>query len=249
MGHAILQTDQSPIAAEQLAKAFMSIDRYAPADGVKMARDSFGLIIDHLRAEEADRLSRALGKVGVDTRVVSDDVLFTMPPVKTTKRFDCLADHLLVYDALGRPITLSWDQVLVVAAGQVSLYEPKIIEVDRNAHSARGTDLPVTVTDRSIRGEEVPRLVLDLIVLGEPARYRCEAQEMNYAYLADRQAGSVEGNFAVVLADMVSFASAATLNQGAVALLSDFENAFTYPSRKSFEREIVWLITSATLRQ
>ena len=251
MGHTVIQTDQTPVSAEQLAKAFLSIDRLAPADGAKMARESFGLIIDRLEREEAAQLQRALAAQGIQTRIIDDADLFSMPPVKTTKRIDCEDSHLNVYDALGRPASIPWDQVLVVASGRVNLFETQVQEQERWARPRFGTPggmapIPVPVTERSYEGQEVPRLVLDFIVLGEPSRYRAESQELNYAYLEGRLTGNAEGNFAALLSDFVSCASSATLNQGTVALLSDFSGAFIYPSRKAFEREIVWLIWSGT---
>lgn len=259
MPYTVIQADSAAISEKQLAAALPVTKRFAPADAAKVAKESFGLFVERLDLDRAKAFQKALREQGVESEIIDDSALFSMPPVKTTKRIDCVAEHLAVYDAMGRPREIPWSDVLVVAAGSVSLYETNVTE-SSSWKSPKGGKaaflvtggmssvvpgmgvMPVPQTTRTLKGQEVPRYVIELIVLGDPTRYRAEAQELSYAYLGNRQTGEPAGNIAVMLADIMKFAASAAFNQGFVALVSDFGNAFTYPSRKSFEREIVWLV-------
>jgi hypothetical protein len=259
MTYAVIQSDSVALTQGQLAAALPVTGRFAPADAARVANESFGLIIDKLEENQAKALQQALRGQGVESEIIVDADLFNMPPVKTTKRFDCLAEHLVVYDSLGRPKSIAWDDVLVVAAGLVSLYETNVSDSTKWETPKGGKAafvltggmssivpglgvLPVPQTTRTVQGHDVPRYVLDVLVRGEPPRYRAEGQELSYAYLGNRRTGEVPGNFAALLRDLMTHAKNAAFNQGFVALRSDFTSAFTYPSRKSFEREMVWLV-------
>ena len=52
-------------------------------------------------------------------------------------------------------------------------------------------------------------------------------------------------NFALLVQDVTTFASAAILNRGAESLRHDNTVTFHYPTRHAFEEETVWLLWSA----
>ncbi len=254
MPHAVIQTDNVAITPEQLGQAIAVTQRYTRADGLKMAREPYGLIVDKLEHDEAVALQRALAREGINAAVIDETELFDLPPIKVPKRIDCLPEHLLVHDVLGRQREMDWEQVLVVAAGFVNIYEATVVEETRREPRGMGAIIAGTatagliggrtakVTHRSLHGSETARLVLELIVEGEPARYRAEAEGLLYNYLGERQTGDVAGNFFLLTQDLMQHATAAVMNQGAVALAMNGADAFVYDTRHSFEREIVWLI-------
>lgn len=255
MHYAVIQTDNVAITPEQLGRAMQVTRRYTRADGIKIARESYGLIVDKLDHDEANDLCGALASEGVHARVIEESELLELPPVKVPKRIDCLDEHLVIYDVLGRPRQLAWDQVLVVAAGQVNIYETQTFE--RTAWEkpkSPGTlvmgmgsvlpsmgALPVPVTTKLTRELEVTRLILELIVTGEPARYRAEAEDLIYTYLGERRRDP-RTNFIQLTNDLIFRANSAVFNQGSVALSMNPDEAFTYDNRRSFEREIIWLV-------
>lgn len=251
MPFAVIQTDNIAITPEQLGPAMVATQRYTRADGIKIARECYGLIVDKLEHHEALQLNDALAAQGVNSTVIDEADLIDLPPIKVPKRIDCLDEHLVIYDVLGRPRELAWDQILVVAAGQVNIYETKVTEETRwepsgggamvggIGFSSGGTEATV---HRSTKGFESARLVLELIVADEPARYRAQAEGLLYNYLGDRKARDLRDNFLLLTQDLVSRATSAVFNQGSVALSMNPDEAFTYDTRRAFEREIIWLI-------
>ena len=85
--------------------------------------------------------------------------------------------------------------------------------------------------------------LLDIFVEDEPYLYHIRADEFNYEYLADRFSRNKLENFAQLVSDIVSYATGAALNRGAVAIRDDgIEATFSYPSRHGFEEETIWLL-------
>ena len=69
----------------------------------------------------------ALAAEGIETAVVLENELPQLPPAKFVRQMECLPDALMVYDPIGRNSPVSWDQVLLVAAGnvQVTVFEER----------------------------------------------------------------------------------------------------------------------------
>ena len=237
---AIVQTALDPPSLEQLQRAFAAVPSLTRFDAHFAARDAFGVLIDNLADDDARRLHRALAAEGVDTRVVDQDQLPKLPPHKTTKRMDCLGDRLVIYDALGRARPIEWPQVVLIAAGSVTLTEQKRTETVR--FHRYGNDLPVTVTEIDYKDVQQDRLVLELIVRGDPPRYRAVAHGFLYNYLGPRRRQQAAENFRLLLADLVGLAKGAALNRGAAGLVRQPPQFFHYPTRHAFEEELSWLL-------
>lgn len=244
MPYAIIQIDLTPPPpVEALRQAFAEAKTIRPADAPVLARESYGILAEHLPAPEALTISGLLKELGVATEVVNQADIPVLPPPVHTGRVDCLAEGLAVYDALGRQTLINWPEVMVVAAGRVGLIdlvqqEAKYFPQDQAAAFALGMGVSgYSRQRRNSRYKETPRghLLLDLILQGS-RRYRADASRLNYGYLGPRQKSTAAENFKLLVGDLARLARSASLNRGAEAICMDF----AYPTRQAFERETIW---------
>ncbi|MEX0776638.1 MAG: hypothetical protein WD042_13125 [Phycisphaeraceae bacterium] len=252
MACTVIQTDQTSISVDQLVNAFEAIDRLTRADAMMLARQTFGFYYQGLEAEEAHALKNALESQGVPAAIVDDADLYQLPDGKTFKRLDPTDEGLIAYDVMGRPRTVAWGNVLVVAAGYV-----RAIQVEKHKRTVRGGGVGLAYggglampmpsapsTEITHRGKETTRLLLEIIVNDDIGRYRADGAELLYLYLGSDRRPRCQDNFPRLVADLVSHASVAMLNQGAVSIVAAPDDPLIYPTRRPFEREITWLIWS-----
>src|SRR6185295_19284174 len=80
-------------------------------------------------------LQEALAGEGVDTEIVQESSLPTLPQTQFVTRLQCLPEGLVIYDQLGRSSATQWTGIRLIAAGEVSLTEfnrvRKVIAVPR----------------------------------------------------------------------------------------------------------------------
>ena len=178
---------------------------------------------------------------GVETSVVLQSQLVQLPQEQALRQMDCLPDHLVLYDSLGRPVAMPWERVLAVAAGRVQLAQTETSkEQEMTGRDSRGHRRFKTVTVR--KDVRAFKLLLELYVDGEPSRYRMEADNFQYAYLGDRLVmNDNHWNYVQVVRDVLRYATGASLNLGASVLRDDEDSMFEYASAYTFEKEVVWL--------
>src|SRR5687768_9952591 len=123
MPYAVLQTDLNPPRIDQLQRAVRFVPGLTPGDAHILGKDAFGILVKNFSEEQAGSLQRALRDEGMETEIVDQSLLPEIPPKKIVHRLDCLPEHLLIFDPLGRSFSLDWRHVMVVAAGAVRLTE------------------------------------------------------------------------------------------------------------------------------
>ncbi len=242
MPFAVVQTELDPTPTrEQLRAAFAAVKELTRHDAALAARDAFGVLVEKLPFDSAAAVQQALAAQGVATEVVDQAELVRPPPAKRLRRLDCLAEHLVVYDALGRPRPTPWAQVRVIAAGTVPRVETRRVETERMVRTPV-QHIPVVVVDFQDKEETNLRTVLELLVEAAPPRYRAFADEFHYAYLDSRLAGTAAENFVLMVRDLLRLAPDAMVGRGALALTHEPPQTFSYPGEHAFEEEIVWLL-------
>lgn len=239
MSFAILQTRHSLIPAQVLVKAFKTVDRLTDNDAAMIAREALGIIVENLSEAEARKIHGSLASQDIETHVVAADDLFTMPPPKKLKRCDCLTENLVLYDALGRPKHVGWDHVVVIAAGPVNTRQ-----MQSKNQLVRDFDGELTV-DRTQHEVESVGFMLELLLDIEPSRYQVEAATFLFSYLGSRVTQDRFENFKLLVEDLIRYATAAVINQGAMSLVQSKSESMIYRSRRMFEREIIWMIWDA----
>jgi hypothetical protein len=236
MSFSVLQTQHSLIPAQVLAKAFTRIERLTDNDAAVIAREAMGIILEDLTKQEAQKIQASLVSQGIESEVVDRNDLYSLPAPKKLKRCDPLAEHLVLYDALGRPKTVGWEHLVVVAAGPVSTRK-----LESDSQMVRDFDGQFSV-ERNNREVENVSFKLELLFDVEPSRYQVDATTFLYSYLGNRVTQNRFENFRLLVEDLVRYGTTAVINQGAMSLVQSESESIIYRSRRMFEREIIWLI-------
>jgi len=236
MSYAILQHQCSLIPVAALAKAFQSVDRLTDGDATIIAREAFGIVVEDLNQSDAQQIAGSLNSQGIGVEIVEGDELFSMPPPKKLKRCDCLPDQLNLYDALGRPKSIGWEHVVLMAAGPVST-----VEFANESQFVRDIDGALAVETQTREIDNV-RFYIELLLDVEPSRYQIDATTFLFQYLGQRVTQNRLHNYFLLVQDLVSYATSALINYGATSMISQKETTMHYGSRRMFEREIIWMI-------
>jgi hypothetical protein len=244
MSYAILQADLTPPGLEQLQRAFRHVPGLTATDAHIIGRDAFGILTKDLSMEQAMALQGALRTEGIETEIVDQSRLPELPPRKLVHRLDCLPEHLLIYDPLGRSFPLPWQHVSLVAAGAVYLtefvryQERQMVDLSRrNLHY----DDPGEVQTFS-REEQRLQLVGEIIITDAVLRYTFTAAKFNFVSLGPRNMENVAANFSLLMRDIIQLAPHAQLNRGAESLRNDATQLLGYPTRNAFQEEIIWML-------
>ena len=242
MPYAVLQTDLNAPSVEQLRRALRSVPGLTPYDASILGHDAFGILVKNFPPEWAGALQRALQTEGVTTEIIDQSLLPELPPKKIVQRLDCRPEHLLIYDPLGNTFVLDWRHVLFIATGAVRLTEFVRHQQQRPVTRRQGNGrTTIEMEDETVSREERNfHLVAEIFITGAVLRYSVTADKFNFAYLADRNTGSIVVNFSLFVRDVIQFSPHAVLNAGAGALRADATAAFSYPSRNAFQEEMIW---------
>jgi hypothetical protein len=98
------------------------------------------------------------------------------------------------------------------------------------------------MTHSTMKEKRAARLVMEIYLRGQPVRSSMQAHEFQYNYLQDRMHLRYMENFATVVQDMKAHANRAMFNRGAQSLCSLASTTVHYPTRHSFEEEVIWLL-------
>ena len=131
MRYAIFQKDLSIPPVERLMRAFEGSGFLTPLDAHTFARDAFGILVRNLDKHQATQIHQTLLQQASRTRSCPSIRCPNCPRRKFLQRVDCLDQHLLLYDPLGRAIPLNWGHLMVIAAGCLDRQVIKRVKVDR----------------------------------------------------------------------------------------------------------------------
>ncbi len=247
MRYAVLQTDLNPPAIDQLQRAFKSVAGLGltAGDAFILGRDAFGILVKDLSEEQAGRLQGALHIEGVETEIAEQTLLPLLPQTHFVRRMECLPEHLMIFDPLGRAFALEWQHVMCIAAGAV-----RITEFVQRQHEMtplarptrrRGTP-PAPEYETRTHEEQHFHLLGEIIITGTALRYSFNADKFSFFGLGERNMENTAANFSLFVRDLIQFSPNAKLNRGAEALRADATNIFPYPSKNAFCEEIVWIL-------
>ena len=243
MPYAVLQTDLNVPKIEQLSRAFRSVPGLAAVDAHIIGRDAFGILVKDFSEQRAGALKTALRGEGVETEIVDQALLPSLPATHFVHRCDCRPEHLLIYDPLGRTFPLEWQHIMAIAAGSVQLTDFLQERREIPKPSSRGRYAMVEMETETVwREERNPHLLAEIIITAGTLRYSVAAEKFNFAYLGERNMKNSTANFSLFVRDLIQFSPNAVLNQGAATLRADATKTFSYPSKNAFYEEIVWML-------
>ena len=247
--YCLVQTNLDPIEPEMLKVAFRAVGDLVDNDAQILSADAFGILAEGLSAETARIVAGQLAQAGVTVDVVHQGQIPNLPGPRTLRRAGCRPRVFMAADSLGREVPVDWSNVLLVAAGIAPLREAqrKIRTRYKVRYGAGSLKVPIVYVvpekEVSMRYRTEARGLLDILVEDEPYHYHIRADKFNYGYLGERQTNNQMENFSQLVGEMVSYATGAALNRGAVAIRDDgLEATFSYPSKHAFEEETIWLL-------
>lgn len=241
---AVLQKDLNPPPREALARACARVPGLTATDAAMIHKDAFGILIKDFSQAQAVALHEALLNERVDTEVVEQRALPALPQGKTVPRLDAEEAGLRVHDSLGRATLVPWEELMLVAAGNVLISD--FVRRPAPGPAMRLDDYfdpdPVLTTEYVQNEERKFHLCLEIITMRSALRFSAQADRLNYMYLVERRADRAAKNFPLLVRDILRFAPHVAVNSGAFNIRERAQRYFEYPTKGAFLEEITWLL-------
>ncbi|HUR46822.1 MAG TPA: hypothetical protein VMZ27_13170 [Candidatus Saccharimonadales bacterium] len=241
MGYAVLQKELIAPDLEALKRGCRVLPTLRDIDAQNMFQDAYGILIKGLDALDANALQEGLQAEGVATQVVEESELPIIPPAKVIRQIEFLPPHLNMYDPMGRVFALPWQDIMMLAAGNVKVPEFKRGKPAHEEQQFHGMSHD-TLTDTRIREEHRPQLMLEIFLVGGISRYSVTGETFEFGYLGERLTADLQTNFALLLKDLAEFAPHAGMNRGAYMATQEQGEVLKYPSKHAFYEELVWML-------
>ena len=185
-------------------------------------------------------------KEGVKAVLVKDEELRFLPASQRLHRIELTHDALVIFDYIGKAVTVPWNDFSLVAAGAVPHVEISSTQTQRPAmrpHSVFGLWPQKKVETRS-HLETERQFILELIVGRGAARYVLQAHEFPFTGVVDRPTATLTEKFVWLVREMTRRAPQARLNRGALDIREGVALVRGYPSRQQLLDEMIWLLWS-----
>jgi hypothetical protein len=241
MRYAVLQKELVAPDLEALKRACRVLPALRDLDAQTMFQDAYGILSKGMDVLDASTLQDALQAEGIVTIVIEESELPIIPPAKIIRQIEFLPAHLNMYDPMGRVFALPWQDIMMVAAGEVQ-------EFRKGKSSPQGGPVPgagsfhETPSEARSRQEAHQNLMLEIFLVGGISRYSINGGTFDFAYLEERFTGDLRKDFAFLIQDLVEFAPHAGLNRGAYLASQNAEELFGYPGKSAFYEELVWML-------
>ena len=162
-----MQKDLEAPTAAQLQAAFCGVPGMVAADILVCAKSAFGILAQGLTAEQAEAAKAGFAAQKVDVEAVELGDLPPLPPIRHVHCVDCTAEALVIYDPLGKPVSLAWQHILLIAAGQVMT-----VEFDRMGAKIPGGPKGSTNTLYYEEEKQHERWFLEIIIRGASLQHQ-----------------------------------------------------------------------------
>jgi hypothetical protein len=241
MRYAVLQKELVAPDLEALKRGCRVLPSLRDLDAQNMFQDSYGILINGLDVLDASALQEALQAEGIATHVVEESELPIVPPAKVIRQIEFLQAHLNMYDPMGRVFALPWQDIMLLAAGNVRMPEFRKVKPAHEEQQFHGMSHD-TFSDSRAREGTHPQLLLEIFLVGGVARYTITGETFDFGHLDSRLTPNLQANFSLLLEDLVQFAPHAGLNRGAYLATQGGGELFKYPSKHAFYEELVWML-------
>jgi hypothetical protein len=245
MGYTLLQKTSVGPTFDQLKRAFASVPGFTAYDAATFCKEPFGIIVRNFTRPQTEALQSGLKAQGVETEIIEDAQLPAVPATKLIRKLECPADALMIYDPYGRKFPVAWDQLTLIAAGNVqkATFERQRSENEEiriKMHGMMPTAERKVTVEYTTRENTAKLLCAEIVLGGGAAQYSIEADRFDYECLGKRVSYDKEVNFTLLLRELAKNAPRATLNRGAAAMLAEPPVFTLYPHKNSLQDEIQW---------
>jgi hypothetical protein len=243
--YAILLRDAGQPSADAVRRAFRTFSHLTDADAVRLAANAQGILMRHLRSDEARALQVALAAEGVAAALVHEQELQLLPPAQTLHRIELTPDALVIHDVVGRTRAVVWDEIIMLAAGAVGHVDVATPPADR-ANLKFGSFVgDLYGGPARSRIETGQHLILELILRRGAARFEILAHLFPFNYVLPQPAGSLTEKFVWLAGELILRIPGAALNRGAEDVRDGVKLVRGYPNRQAFQDEMLWRLWNA----
>lgn len=225
MSYAILQKELVVPEVERLKRAFGVWPELTGIDAQTSANDAYGILLRGLDVERANALQEALLKENVETVVVEESKLPSLPPGRIGRQAEFDAAHLTLFDPMRRASRVAWTDVHFIASGLV-----RIREGSKARAGAESND------------DQSGHLLLEIFLREGMGRFSVDGREFSYEHLGGRLTDDAAMNFVFFVQDLARNAPHAGLNRGAWAACQKPPELFPYPNKQAFQEELTWML-------
>jgi hypothetical protein len=227
MTYAIVQKELVVPELERLKRAFAVWPALTGIDAQTSANDAFGILLRGLEIEQASLLQDALLKENIDTVVVEEAKLPSLPPGRIGRQAELDENHLTLYDSMRRPSQLAWNDIICISAGLVKSREGY-------GHSTGSGTRP--------KDDLQLHLILEIFLRAGAGRFSIAGEDFSFDHLGAQVSEDVSLNFVAFVQELVQHAPHAGLNRGAYAACQRPPELFPYPSKQAFNEELTWML-------
>ncbi len=228
MSYAILQKELVVPDVECLKRAFSVWPALTSIDAQTSANDAYGILLRGLDVERAGVLKDALHKENVETVVVEESRLPSLPPGRIGRQAELDPAHLTLYDPMRRASRVAWNDIHLIAAGLVRMRE--------------GRKPRPALESVELKEDQTRHLILEIFLRDDLGRFSVEGTEFAYDHLGGRLTDDPAVNFVFLVQDLARNAPHAGLNRGAFAACQKPPELFPYPSKQAFQEELTWML-------
>jgi hypothetical protein len=140
--------------------------------------------------EEAGLILESLGRLGLETMIVSDQTLAleTLPP-RRLRTIELLENDLVVHPTLGEGNSISWSEIRLVISGRLFAKQVETKERKRRGAEKQILDARETTSDEA---------VLDIYTQSRDGGWRIMANNFDFSCLGERKTLLASENFATL---------------------------------------------------
>jgi len=196
MAYALLQKRLATNEVEKLKRAFRAVPTLSEIDAHNAAHEAYGFFLRGLDVESASALQDALFREGVGTWVVPESELPAIPPAKVIQQVELMSQHLTMHDPMRRSYYVPWQEILLLAAGEVRLQEFTRVKTAHESPQLHSPGITADTVDRlKSRTELRYHLILDIVLVDGVRRYSINADEFVFDHLGTRFSENTKANF------------------------------------------------------
>jgi hypothetical protein len=241
--YAIVQKELIVPELDRLKRAFSVSPLLTGIDAQTAANDAYGIVLRGQDLDQALALQEALQREHIETELVEESKLPTIPPAHVARQMEFHPTHLTIFDSMKRASEVAWQDLMFIAAGYVRMREVRKhrATLEEPASHAPGIaqDMLSGLTSRE---EQHHHLLLELFLKDRNIRYSAVADDFVFDHLGSRVSDDPAMNFVFLVQDLAEEAPHAGQNRGAFMACQRPPELFPYPSKAAFNEEIIWML-------
>ena len=243
---AVIASDETPYSVASAAVVLSRVKRIVLYAVSSFLRDHPGFFDRNATAGIAERLSGELGELGIATKLVDEEDLWSIPPavVISEGRF---ADDAFLFrrsgGRVGETCSISLDHVTLIACARVGSTERKRAREKRRMHIGDPRyDTTVPVVRTRMVDRQVWYQLLDLLAEEETYPHlRVNAANFDYAGLGERLFATQAANFMALSGLFAVRCPRACIDSSITLLLDDDPRTLAkLPTEEAFDNYLLW---------